>query len=39
MCEDGGSTEGILEFLEGGSSFGVPGQRLGFLREHGSERG
>ncbi len=39
MCEDGSSAEGLLEFLEGGSSFGVPGQRFGFLAEHGSEGG
>ncbi len=37
--EDGSSAEGLLELLEGGPSFGVPGQRLGFLTEHGSEGG
>ncbi len=29
--------EGLLELLVGCLSFGVPGQRLGFLPEHGSE--
>ncbi len=32
---DGSSAEGFLELLEGGSSFGVPRQRLGLLTEHG----
>ncbi len=31
MGEDGNSAEGLLELLEGRSSFGVPRQRLGFL--------
>ncbi len=31
------SAEGLLELLVGCLSFGVPGQRLGFLPEHGSE--
>ncbi len=39
MDGDGSSAEGLLELLEGRSSFAVPRQRPGFFMEHANEGG